>query len=150
MPTANVCELSIPLAESIVPAWLALPLAAVLLFVLAVHLHALARSAMPASRKRIRIVNGLLMMLATPAAAYAFGVASTEDQRRFVLAWVLVGGLLLMVIFLALLDILNTSRLHLRERAELRRDLASARAALSEEMTKRQGTRTAHTDGNAA
>lgn len=86
---------------------------------------------MPPSRKRIRKVNGLLMMFTTPLIAYAFAIASPQRPRLFVMVWTIVAGLVLLVLLLALGDIINTWFMSFSARRELRRQLAAARAQLA-------------------
>ncbi len=107
----------------LVPAWVAVPLGALTLIMLAAHMRALAVADMPESRRRIRTANGWVMLLATPVTAYAFGVATPADPRLFLLSWLAVAGLLAIVLLLAAIDIMNTGRLSLDARQELRRDL---------------------------
>lgn len=102
----------------LVPWWVAMPLGAAVLLVLAVYLLALGGAEMDARRKRIRTANTILMMLVTPLIAYGFGVATPSRGRAYVFVWVLICSLLFMVIMLALLDMLNSLRLH---RAQMRR-----------------------------
>jgi hypothetical protein len=108
------------LAQSVLPAMVVFPLAAVVIVILATHLTLLRRAEMPASRKRIRTVNGVLMMLLTPFAAYAFGVAHASQTKQFVLIFFLVTGLLFIIIMLAVMDALNNVRIHRREARDLR------------------------------
>jgi protein-S-isoprenylcysteine O-methyltransferase Ste14 len=112
--------------HALAPWWAVLPLALLTLLVLAGHVLSLARIEMPASRRRIRTANGLVMMLTVPLGAYAVGIADPrQDQRSFVLAWMMVAGLLLVVLLVAGLDIVNTWRLHRREHRDLVRTLAA-------------------------
>lgn len=103
---------------SILPVWFVAPMAAVTMLILATHLTLLHQARMPESRRRIRIANGVLMLFAAPLIAYVFGVATPAKPAAFVVAWTSVAVMLLMMLLLALLDMLNTARLH---RAELRR-----------------------------
>lgn len=112
------------LADSIAPAFLVMPVAGLALLVLAAHVVSLAKSDMPASRRRIRVSNGLLMMFAVPLAAYAFSIVSVDRPRAFALAWMLVAGLLVLIVALAVVDLLNTFRLHRAERRHIRRELS--------------------------
>lgn len=107
----------------LVSAWLAMPVAGVVLALLALHMRSLAGAPMPESRRRIRTANGWIMLLATPVTAYAFGVASPENPRVFILAWLAVAGLLAIVLLLAGIDIVNTGRITMVARRELRREL---------------------------
>lgn len=108
------------LAQSVLPALVVFPLAAVVIVVLATHLTLMRRAEMPASRKRIRTVNGVLMMLLTPVAAYAFGVVPAAQTKQFVLVFFLVTGLVFIIIMLAVMDALNNVRIHRREARDLR------------------------------
>ncbi|MBX3380088.1 MAG: hypothetical protein KF805_08320 [Phycisphaeraceae bacterium] len=103
----------------LLPAWVVLPVAAIMLLVVATHLMVLLRSDMPASRKRIRTLNGWIMLFLVPIGAAAFGVESPSDPRLFVLVWSIVILMLVLLIGLALLDMMNTTRLYRRERDKL-------------------------------
>lgn len=103
----------------LLPAWVVLPVATVMLLVVAVHLMLLLRSAMPASRRRIRTINGWLMLFLVPIAAAAFGIVTPANPTRFVFVWLVVIAMLVLLIALAMLDMLNTSRLYRREQDEL-------------------------------
>lgn len=117
--------------EPILSPWFVIPLAAATLLFLAGHLKAMQIAEMPESRRRIRTVNGLLMMFVTPLVAYLFGIVTADDERMFLLSGTAVVSLLFMIILLALLDALNTVRIARREQRELRRRLAEARAHLA-------------------
>lgn len=116
-------------AGPLVPAWLAFPVGAVLVVVIALHLQSLKRADMPASRKRIRSANGWLMLAAAPITAYAFGAATTQNARVFMLVWLTVAGLLGMVMLLACLDVLNNRRLHRSEQRRLGSQIGAAMPA---------------------
>ncbi len=119
------------LAEgALAPAWVVVPVAALALLVVAAHVLLIDRAAMPAARKRIRSVNGLLMMFAIPLTTAAFCVVSPEQSRLFVMLWMLVVGLIVMILLVAIVDVANTYRMHRAERRELRRQLAETRAML--------------------
>ncbi len=104
------------LAETLMPAWFILPVATLVLLVLAAHLLALNTPGMDARRRRIRVANNLLMMFTTPLMAYGFGIVDAADGRRFVLVWTVIPPLLLMIVGLALADIANTMVLNARTR----------------------------------
>lgn len=114
------------------PAWLALSVGAVTLLVIAGHVLAVNLSAMPARRRRIRLTAGILMMLVTPLLAYGLGIATPSRPRMYVLVWVLVAALLFMIILLALLDVMNTLRMHREQLRALRERIALARADAAE------------------
>lgn len=120
------------------PAWLVLPIAAVALILQAGYLIAIKDATpeqMPPSRKRIRIASGWLSMFAIPLSAYGFGLASPSSAGTFTIIWMLVIGLIGAIVFLAVLDAMNTMRLHRSEgdqvhkelREKLRRDLDEMR-----------------------
>lgn len=107
----------------LVSAWLAMPVAGFVLALLALHMRSLAAAPMPESRRRIRIANGWIMLFATPVTAYAFGMATPDNPRGFVLAWLAVAGLLGIVLLLAGIDIVNTGRISAAARRQLQREL---------------------------
>jgi len=104
----------------LVSAWVAMPAGALVIVLLAAHMRALSVAAMPESRRRIRTANGWVMLLATPVTAYAFGMATPADPRVFILSWLAVAGLLAIVLLLAGIDIVNTGRLNVGERRQMR------------------------------
>lgn len=115
-------------SAALVPAWLAFPVAAFLVVTIAIHLQSLKGAQMPESRRRIRSANGWVMLIATPVSAYAFGAATTQDPRAYVMVWLAVAGLLAIVMLLALLDMLNNRRLHRAEVRESRGEFSTASA----------------------
>lgn len=123
------------LSEPILSAWVVMPMAAVTLLLLAGHLTAMQAVQMPRSRRRIRTINGLLMMVVTPLIAYVFCIATTDEPKVFVLGWTAVVWMLAAIIFVAVLDALNTMRLARGERAALRRRIVEIRRELVREGT---------------
>jgi len=113
--------------DPIAPLWFVGPACVIALVVVSAHVVAIGKAEMPASRRRIRTVNGVLMMFTIPMLAYAFGVATPDRPRLFGMVWTLVVGLLAIVLFLAALDIANTWRLNWLARRELRRQIVEAR-----------------------
>lgn len=107
----------------LVPSWLAVSMALVLLFFLLLHMAWIQRADMPASRRRIRIVNGWLMLAAIPLLTYAFGIAIPSKARSFVLVWAASVGVIGIIVMLAVLDMLNNWRIHHRARTRLRADM---------------------------
>jgi cytochrome bd-type quinol oxidase subunit 2 len=117
--------LSVP-AGALAPAAAVIPLACIAMFVLAGNVLALAGT-LPPLRRRLRTGTSLLMLLAVPIAAFALGWADPLLQpREFVIAWMLVVGLLALVMFLALADIAFTWAVHRAERSRLVASLADA------------------------
>jgi hypothetical protein len=119
---------------SVAPAWAVLPLAFVTLIVVAVHWVALGQADMPRWRKSIRTANGLVMMLTIPVLAYGFGVVSPQNQRHFILTWVLATGLMSLVMLLALADVLNSWYVLWRARRVMMRRAAKARQLLLKQV----------------
>ncbi|CAN5758079.1 hypothetical protein BH11PLA1_BH11PLA1_21410 [soil metagenome] len=74
---------------------------------------------MPASRRRLRTASGILLMLTLGALVYALTAVSTATPRTFVIAWCVVVALTGVLLLLALLDLVNTARLHSAQRARL-------------------------------
>lgn len=113
---------------SLAPGWLVLPLAGVALLATAAHIVALREApagALPESRRRIRTATGWVIMVTIPLTAYAFGIATPSDAGVYLTVWMAVVALLGAILMLALLDAVNTMRLHRaavrRLRAEYRR-----------------------------
>lgn len=97
---------------ALAPAWLVCAFGSITLLFLAGHVLGLAKSDTPAPRRRIRLASGLVMMLMVPLASFALGFADPlRAPREFVLAWMLVAGLLVITLALAGLDVLCTWRL---------------------------------------
>jgi hypothetical protein len=123
MPTLSTGTLLSP--------WLVLPLAAVTMLAIAGHVLSLYAEEMPASRRRIRAANGMLMLFVAALLAYALGVApvatppyaTAHQTHTFLLVWMTIIGLLPIVVMLAALDVLNTVLLHVMARRRLRRQL---------------------------
>lgn len=113
---------------SLAPGWLVLPLAGVALLATAAHIVVLREApagALPESRRRIRTATGWVIMVTIPLTAYAFGIATPSDAGVYLTVWMAVVALLGAILMLALLDAVNTMRLHRaavrRLRAEYRR-----------------------------
>lgn len=114
--------------DPILPAWLVLPMGVLALLVLAGHFLALGGSRdMDPQRRRIRIANTVMMMLAVPLVCYGFAVATPAQARTYVYVWVLIAALLCFIILLAMLDMLHSWRLHRSQLRALRLQLAKAR-----------------------
>jgi hypothetical protein len=125
----------------LLPWWLTMSLGALVLLILARYLLALGGADMNARRKRIRGANTILMMLVTPLVAYGFGVATPSRARAYVFVWVLICSLLFMIILLALVDMLDSVRVHRVQVRELRRAMATGESADADDADAAQGTR---------
>jgi hypothetical protein len=106
----------------IAPQWLVFPLAGFSFVVVIWHIASVLRLPMPASRRRIRLANGVVMLALIPLIALAFGILSPADARLFVICWLAVIGLLGVMVLLAMLDSANTARIHLDDRRTLRQE----------------------------
>ena len=118
-------------ANSILPGWGVLPVAGATMVVIAAHILNLHQTPMPPRRRRIRTVNGLLMMFVSALLAYAIGIAhgvehpsaSPSQTREFLVVWLLIIGLVGIIVIMAGLDAATTMRHSLARRAAMRRDM---------------------------
>lgn len=100
------------------------PIAAVLFALVVVHLVYLVPHTLPMSRRRIRRANGLVMLVAIPLVFAGFSLVSHRTQPAlWATVWVAAGSLLVFAVVLALVDMLNTMRLHRSAQVRLRHDL---------------------------
>lgn len=104
------------------PLWLIAPLAVLAMLAIAGHVLLLWKAHIPASRRRIRLVNGVVMLFATPIAVYAFGIVTPAQASLFQFAWLMTAGLLLIILLLAILDALNSLRVHASESRRIIRE----------------------------
>lgn len=112
------------ISGAIIPLWLGLPVAAVLMLMVAAHALAVGESDHPASRKRIRQANAVMILLTVPLLTTGFCVLSARDQpREWALVWLSSFAMLGFVVMLAVVDVMNTLRLLRAARAKLRREL---------------------------
>ena len=85
------------------------------------HVTVTQHSRAPASRRRIRVCNGWIMLLTIPLIAAGVSLVSApQSPRLFTLTWAAVVLLLVLSIALAAADALNTIRIARNDR---RRDL---------------------------
>lgn len=118
-------------ATTILPAWIVLPLSLLVMLVTAGHVLAVHQSDLPFRRRRIRVVNGILMLLVTGMLAYALGMAEVVSRpaenpaatREFVLVWISIIGLLGLVVGLAGADAAHTLLHGLGVRRQLRQEM---------------------------
>lgn len=120
--------IAITAASTILPGWVVIPIAGVVLVVTARHVLRVETSGLDPVRRRVRIANGLLMMLVTTLLAYALGLAPEVNDaaahpgeaKAFIAVWVGILGLLGVVVVLAVIDAVGTVRAGMRMRRELR------------------------------
>jgi len=128
---------ALTLAESMLPAWLVIPLAMLTMLLIAAHVLSVQVSPLDTIRKRLRIANGLIMMLVTAMLAYALGIAPTfstpradpDRARGFLLVWLAIIGFLGISVAMAICDALATARDALRQRRILRQEMRDHMAA---------------------
>lgn len=125
------------LAAEMLPPWLVVPPALVLVIAVGAHMMAMRRSEMPESRRRLRTANGLLMLITTPLTAYAFCRVSSSEPRLFVIVWTAVVGLVGLVVALAVADILNNLWIAHRTSRDLSSRMRAVQLALLEHARRR-------------
>lgn len=135
-------------STTILPGWVVLPVSVVVMLVVASHVLTTHASDLPLRRRRLRTVNGLLMMFVTALMAYALGVAAVIDDptsrpqetRQFVIVWLAIVALVSVVVAIACVDALATVVHGWGVRKMLRREM---RDGLRAEIAHRQlGMRT--------
>ncbi len=127
----------------IAPTWIVLPLAMIALILQAGYLLALRElppGRIPPSRKRIRTATGWLSMFAIPLTAYGFGIATPADPTTFAIVWMVVIGLVAAILMLAVLDAVNTMRLHRKAKRRLRGEYLAALRRDIEALDPREGS----------
>ena len=135
----------VTLSAIVTPA-LALPTAALAMVGAATHLVVVERTTGDALRRRIRIANGWVMLLAIPLIAAGFSVIDpSRKPRMFLLVWLVIIGLVALSIALALADILNTSASARRAVRNLRR--TRSRLLNDAERAADRTRRTGHEEG---
>jgi uncharacterized membrane protein len=125
-------EAALTLAETTLPPWVVLPLAGAVLILIARHVLRVQVSETNTFRRRVRIINGLVMMFTAALLAYALGIAPVvvdpkahpADARTYVLVWTIIVGLLTITVMMAAADAVETMRVAARLRRELRSELA--------------------------
>lgn len=116
------------LSQTMVSPWIAIPLAAVGMVLVAGYTLAIQRDDVPRARRKIRTALGLLHIFILGALAYGVSVASIDDKKASAIVWLLVIGLVAASVSLAIADALVTLKLALRERREEARRAAEALA----------------------
>lgn len=110
------------------PMWLVAPPCLILMLVLAGYVQALREAEVPASRRRIRTLGSVTMMLTLPLIVYLFSIATPGNARTFMLTWAMLLGLLAMLVVLAMLDVVNSTRIQRKARQEFRSELRGLEA----------------------
>lgn len=113
----------------VISAWFGVPIAAVLMLMVAAHALAMRDTDHPASRKRIRQANAVLILLTIPVLTAGFCLINPHTHaREWALIWGAAFAMLAFVVLLAIADMLNTVRLARDARRALRRELVSPEA----------------------
>jgi len=101
------------IGSGLVPIWVSAPLGLVAMVITAGHLIAMrsVRDRVPSSRRRIRTVNGFVILLTLPMLVFAFSFTTRETPAVFLRSWTISIGLLGIVLMLSFLDALNSFRL---------------------------------------
>lgn len=118
-------------ATTILPGWVVLPVVSVTLLVVAVHVLMTHEGDLPPRRRRLRVANGLLMMLLVALLGYALGVAAVVEEprtapaaaREFVIVWLSIVGLVAIVVTMAGADAIATVAHGWGIRKQLRREM---------------------------
>ena len=130
----------------LVPLWLGVGLAVIAMVATAAHMNSLRDADVPESRRRIRMMNGWVLVVLAPVSAWAFCMVRPVDQKEFVFAFVIVIFLLLVAVTMACLDAVNSLRLQRQTQRELREEIAKLRS----EIEHRRGEGGTNTDEKAA
>mgnify|MGYP003700459443 CR=1 FL=1 len=114
-----------------IPGLITLPVAAVSMLAVAVHLLMVERHTRNQIRRRIRMANGWIMLIAIPLCAAGFSYIDPNIKpRMFMIVWICVIGLVSMSIALAMSDIVNTMIAARRKARELRQTKQILEASL--------------------
>jgi FtsH-binding integral membrane protein len=125
-------------SETLLPAWLVLPSAALAMAVILANAAAAYASPIVSElRRRIRVANSVLLLTLVVLLAYALGVlpvlerptSSFAETRIFLLTWTAIMGLLLLVVALATADAAVMARAAIDLRRRQRQRLAIRLAA---------------------
>lgn len=110
--------------SAIISPFLTLPLASVLMVVIAIHIEHTLEHTSPRSRKRLRMANGWVMLLVVPLLATGSSLVNADTHPRlFALVWTTAILFLMLALLLACADVLNTLRLTIRSRTTLKHQL---------------------------
>lgn len=101
--------------------WIAVPMGVVTAAIVIAHMRATYESEQPESRKRIRIANGIVMLIVI--ALLAAGMSLIDHQTHpspWILTWVGTMLLLWLIIVLGIADMLNTARIGRERKRQFR------------------------------
>ncbi|MEO1716059.1 MAG: hypothetical protein AAFR76_03010, partial [Planctomycetota bacterium] len=87
----------------VLPLWVLVPPAAIMMLVLAGYIQALRESDVPESRRKIRTASSLVMIVLQPLLVYLFGIGGAHQPRPFVFTAALVLGLVALLVILAIM-----------------------------------------------
>lgn len=115
------------MGPGIVTPWLTLPIAGALMALVAWHAAWIDGSDEPLSRKRIRVMNGWVMLVCLPLLATGFSLINPGARpKTFAIVWLGASSLLLLSVALAIADAANTVRLSRARRESLAAKLHAA------------------------
>ena len=126
-------------AGPMVSPWIAIPMAAICLVLVAGYTLAIQRDDVPLVRRKLRTALGVLHMFVVAAFAYGISIADPADRKPFAVCWMLVVGLVGFSVVLALIDAAVTVKLAVQERKQ---EAARAAEELADAIVKaRRGER---------
>ncbi len=114
-------------AVPLVPMWLGVSLAVIAMIATAAHMNSLRDADVPESRRRIRMLNGWVLVVLAPVSAWAFCMVRPMDRNEFVFAFAVVTFLLLIAVVMACVDAANNLRIQRDTAKELREEVARLR-----------------------
>lgn len=117
------------ITANVVPPLVTVPVAALLIAAILIHLLVLVPRLEHPSRQRIRRANGYVMLAVVPLVTIGFsGVSYTTQTALWITVWICALTLLALAVALAVLDAANTVRIHRKDRNRIRRGLNELRA----------------------
>lgn len=115
------------MGPGIVTPWITLPIAGALMALVAWHAAGIDAGDEPLSRKRIRVMNGWVMLVCLPLLATGFSLINPGARpKTFAIVWLGASALLLLSVALAIADAANTVRLSRSRRETLAAKLQAA------------------------
>ena len=111
----------------VLPLWVLVPPAAIMMLVLAGYIQALRESDVPESRRKIRTASSLVMIVLQPLLVYLFGIGGAHQPRPFVFTAALVLGLVALLVILAIMDAINNTKIAAQQRAKYRTEFQKMR-----------------------